>query len=103
MELQVVLTPQAETDLFEIWLFIAADNPAAADQLISDLERGWSHLTEFPLSGEARTDLAPGIRRQVMRRYQTLYQIDGQSILLIRVLAPKGKPIDPNEKVAARD
>ncbi|MBO6674095.1 MAG: type II toxin-antitoxin system RelE/ParE family toxin [Rhizobiales bacterium] len=94
MPLRLLLTPQAEEDLFEIWLFIAADNPAAADQLIADVEKGWSHLAEFPLSGEARTDLAPGIRRQVTRRHQTLYKIEDDAILIMRVLAPKGKPVD---------
>jgi plasmid stabilization system protein ParE len=27
-------TPQAVTDLFDIWSFIAEDNPAAADRVV---------------------------------------------------------------------
>jgi len=31
--------PQAEADIDEIWEYIAADNPAAADRVTADIEK----------------------------------------------------------------
>ena len=89
MALAIRLSPQAEEDLLTIWVYIAADNVTAADKLILDLESGWEHLAEFPLSGEARTDIHPDIRHQVKRGYVTLYQVEADAIIIVRVIAPK--------------
>jgi toxin ParE1/3/4 len=35
----IIRTAQAEEDLIEIWLYIAQDNPVAADDLLDDIER----------------------------------------------------------------
>lgn len=99
MRFDIQLTPKAEDDLLQVWLFVAHENPKAADKLLADIERAdiasrWRRLSQFPMSGEARTDLQPAIRRQVTRQYQTLYQIDAETIIIVRVLAPKGRPID---------
>jgi toxin ParE1/3/4 len=36
---EILKTPQAETDLLEIWLYIAQDNPAAADRFLEKLSK----------------------------------------------------------------
>jgi plasmid stabilization system protein ParE len=51
------LTPAAEDDLFEIWAFIASDNPTAADRLESELFRACQRLAEKPDLGHFRRDL----------------------------------------------
>jgi plasmid stabilization system protein ParE len=34
---QLVFTPSAEADIFEIWAYIAEDNPEAADEIEANL------------------------------------------------------------------
>ena len=50
-------TPQAITDLFDIWSFIADDNPAAADRVEEAVFKACDFLADSPLAGRIRTDL----------------------------------------------
>ncbi len=52
-------TARAEDDLVEIWLYIAADNPDAADRLLEEIDRKCLLLAANPLLGRARPDIAP--------------------------------------------
>lgn len=55
-------TPLAEQDLEEIWLFVAQDDPAAADRLLDVLGNTMVLLADNPLMGRARPDIAPELR-----------------------------------------
>ena len=56
--------PEAESDLDEIWLYIAQDNPHNADRFLDRLqERCWA-LADFPQMGTSRDDLKAGLRCQ---------------------------------------
>jgi len=55
-------TRRAEDDLIDIWTFIAAHNPRAADQVLDDLDGRSCLLAEFPEIGQARPDIAEGLR-----------------------------------------
>jgi len=49
--------PEAESDLDEIWWYIAQDNPDKADRFLDRLqERCWA-LADFPQMGTSRDDL----------------------------------------------
>ena len=63
---QVRYTRQARADLIDIWLYIAADNQAAADRCLDDLEARCSRLATFPELGPERPDIAPGARMLVI-------------------------------------
>jgi toxin ParE1/3/4 len=54
--------PLAETDLEEIWWYIAQDNPNAADRLLDKVEEVCQTLARFPKMGTNREDLLPGLR-----------------------------------------
>jgi toxin ParE1/3/4 len=54
---------QAEIDLEEIWLFIAADNIAAADRLLDRIGSIFEMLAENPLAGRLRPELASAASR----------------------------------------
>ena len=41
-------TPQAVADLFEIWTFIAQDNPTAADRVEEAVYRACNFLADSP-------------------------------------------------------
>lgn len=66
-------TSEAEEDLIDIWLYIAQDNPVAADQLLDDLDDKCFLLAENPLLGPARPDIAPELRYFPVGNYLILY------------------------------
>lgn len=55
-------TAQAEEDLIEIWVYIAQDNPAAADRLLDDIDAKCLLLARNPRLGTIRPDIAPELR-----------------------------------------
>jgi toxin ParE1/3/4 len=56
---QVVKRPQAETDLDDIWWYIAQDNPDAADRFLDKIEERCQTLAQFPNIGLSRDELLP--------------------------------------------
>ncbi len=60
--LAVVRTRQAEEDLFEIWRYISADNPGAADRQLDLFNEKCCLLATSPLLGVACPELADSLR-----------------------------------------
>ncbi len=52
-------TPRAKNDLFEIWNYIAQDNPEAADRVGHAIVLACDLVANSPLAGRLREDLAP--------------------------------------------
>lgn len=84
------LTPAAEDDLFEIWSFIANDNPTAADKLESDFFNAFKKLADKPDLGHFRRDLTDKPVRffPVRGTYLVVYDPDpaSQPLVIIRLL-----------------
>lgn len=59
---RVNLSPAARQDLLEIWLYIADDSVLAADNVIDQIDDKCHDLAEYPLSGEAESDLGKDLR-----------------------------------------
>lgn len=59
---QVTRRPLAETDIREIWDYIAADSLAAADRWVDHLDEQFRVLATQPMMGRARDELAPRVR-----------------------------------------
>ena len=55
-------TASAEADLLDLWLYIAEDNPLAADNSVDSIYRSAQQLAEQPMMGRARPELAAGLR-----------------------------------------
>lgn len=89
--LPIVRTDRADEDLIEIWTYIAAYSPDAADRVVDAIERRWLQLENHPSSGRSRDDIAPGIRNLVAGQYLILYRISASSVEIIRVLHGKRK------------
>jgi len=68
-------TAQAEEDLIVVWLYIAQDNPPAADHLLDTFEEKGRLLAENPELGQARPDIAEDLRYLPVGRYLMLYRI----------------------------
>ncbi len=81
-----IRTARAEEDLIEIWLYIAGDNPGAADKLLDRIEATFGLLAENPVLGPARPDLAPMLRYLVVRNYLILYRQIDDGVEIVRVV-----------------
>ena len=81
-----IRTARAEEDLIELWLYIAQDNPPAADKLLDSIERAFSRLADYPQLGPARPDLAAELRYFVVGSHLILYREITEGIEIVRVL-----------------
>ena len=80
------LTEQAQTDILEIWCYIARDSPAAADRMVDRFTATYQRLAENPALGVAQDQYRPGLRCFRVGSYLIFYQPTDAGILVIRVL-----------------
>lgn len=80
------LTPEAREDLDEIWLYIAADNPNAADGFLDTLYERFVLLAGQPLLGRARPELALHLRSFAVGNYVIFYRPMADGVEIARVL-----------------
>lgn len=79
-------TAQAAENLIDIWLYIANDNPTAADKMLSRFESVFGTLTQQPEFGAARPDIAPELRHFPVGNYLVLYRIVENGVEIVRVV-----------------
>ncbi len=83
---RVLKRPQAETDLDEIWLYIAQDNPDNADAFLDKIEECCQALAQFPFIGTNRDELMSGLRSLSVGNYLIFYLPIEDGIDVVRVL-----------------
>ena len=83
---RILKTAVAEADLDDIWLYIAQDNPSAADGLLDKIGASAANFAKQPLSGRARDDLLEDLRRFPVDAYIVFYQPLPDGINIVRVL-----------------
>ncbi len=84
---RIRFTNSAETDLLELWLNIAEENPAAADESLDSIQATVALLGGQPEMGRARPELADGLRSFPTRTpYIIFYLPDDDGLLIVRVL-----------------
>lgn len=83
---QVTRRPLAETDILEIWDYIADDSLAAADRWMDHLDEQFRVLAAQPMMGRVRNELAPGVRSFPFGRYVVFYVPLDDGIDVVRVL-----------------
>jgi toxin ParE1/3/4 len=76
----------AAADLAEIWAFIGADSPAAADAFVQQITGKFEPLRQFPELGAVREQLAPGLRALPYRDYVIYYLAEPDALVIVRVL-----------------
>jgi toxin ParE1/3/4 len=84
---RVLRSSIAETDLLDIWLFIAADNPGAADRTLDRIDDACAQLARSPRIGIARPELGANVRSFPVGRYIIFYRPVPRGIEIIRVLS----------------
>ena len=83
---QFRLTPEADDDLANIWLFIAQDDFDAADRVASEIISKFDLLAENPRLGRERPEFAPELRSFAVHKYIVFYRPGPNGIEVVRVL-----------------
>jgi toxin ParE1/3/4 len=83
---EVRRTRRAEADLVDIWIYIAADSPAAAERVIRRLEAAEGRLAQFPEMAPLREELLPGVRAWAVGEYLIFYRVDPDAVEILRIL-----------------
>ncbi len=83
---QYRVSDAARSDLDEIWLYIAQDNPDAADKYIRAIVSRFSTLPSMPLMGRERSELSPRLRSFVVGRHIIFYRPLDNGVEIARVL-----------------
>lgn len=79
-------TAQSEEDMIEIWLYIAKDNPTAADRVLDDMEQCFVMLADNPQMGRYRPDIAPELRYFISGKYLILYRTVNDGVQIVRII-----------------
>ena len=85
----VDITPSAETDIAEIWDYIAQDSPANADALVLALEEQIASLEKFPERCSRIPEneiLGTSYRHLIHGSYRTIFRIAGPRVVVLRVI-----------------
>ncbi len=83
---ELIISPEAESDLLEIWFYIAQDSPVNADRFLDKLEEKALKLCEFSEIGLDRPELAEGLQSFPVDHYLLYYRPTSAGIELARVL-----------------
>ena len=79
-------SPQAIADVDEIWFHIASDNEEAATRTITRIAEATGRLADFPSSASPRPELGDGIRSLPVGAYRVLHRVEGDHVLIVRVI-----------------
>lgn len=86
MKGKILFTNLAESDLAEIWCFIAEDSEDAADRFLETIQAKAIIVASNPEIGRLRPELAPSIRSFPVEPYVLFYETVADGILIVRVL-----------------
>lgn len=78
--------PEAESDLDEIWWYIAQDSPHNADRLLDRIQERCLALADYPQMGTSRDELKAGLRSQPVGNYLIFYFPLEDGVDIVRVL-----------------
>ncbi len=78
--------PEAESDLEEIWWYIAQDSPDNADRFLDRIQESCLALADFPKLGVSREELKTDLRSQPVGNYLIFYFPLQDGIDIVRIL-----------------
>jgi toxin ParE1/3/4 len=80
------LTPQAEADLEEIADYIAQNSLERAVLFIQEIRQHCGQIADGPKRYASRPELGESVRMCVHGSYLILFELDGNDVLVVRVL-----------------
>jgi toxin ParE1/3/4 len=86
---RVKIARQAETDLAEIWTYIATDSVDNANQFILKLERRMKTLGSSPRRCPLISKnelLGTQYRHLLVRKYRTVFRISDDTVYILRII-----------------
>ena len=85
--LPIILSPEADRDLLEIWERLSqAISAAIADKQLREIERLCLAISDWPEYGRSREDVRKGLRSVPVGRYVVFYRPTNDAVELVRVL-----------------
>ncbi len=81
------LSARARTDLEEIWVYIAQDNPGSADRFVDRILQACRKLAQAPRIGRPRDELASGLRSLPFEKYVIFYRVAASGVEIVRILS----------------
>lgn len=82
----VKISAFAESDLREIWAYVAENNPSAADKLLKELLQKIRLLADNPELGKERSEIVVNLRSLPVRKYIVFYSLNEDAVEIYRVL-----------------
>ena len=83
---RVTLRPEAESDILEVWDYIADDSVSEADRWIERLNEKLALWASQPMMGRLREELARNLRSMPFGRYVIFFVPLDDGLDVIRVL-----------------
>ena len=83
---RLLIRPEAEIDLDEIWWYIAQDSPNQADRFLERIQEVCLSLADFPNMGGCRDELKAGLRSHPVGNYLVFYFPLENGVDIVRVL-----------------
>ncbi|MFK5893321.1 MAG: type II toxin-antitoxin system RelE/ParE family toxin [Pseudomonadota bacterium] len=83
---ELIISPEANQDLLDIWLYIAEDSTINADHFLDKLHIKAINLSKFTEMGIGRPELAKDLKSFPVDRYMLYYKVVTTGIELVRVL-----------------
>lgn len=84
--LELIVSPEADDDLIEIWLHIATDRDTeTADRVLDSFHQKFLMLLTTPEIGRAREELAPYLRSILEGNHMIFYRPIMNSVEIVRV------------------
>ena len=82
------LSPRAQADIDEIAYYVAVESGSleTADRFLESIYSRFLMLGEYPQAGRRRDDLRPGVRSFPSGQYIVLYRVEGNDVLIQRVV-----------------
>jgi len=92
MPLKITKRPLAEEDIIDHWIYIAKDNPIAADAVCDAIEETFQNLAEMPLMGTTHVTNKSELSSVRMfpvsgfKNYLILYIPSDETLEIVRVI-----------------
>ncbi|MDQ8188546.1 type II toxin-antitoxin system RelE/ParE family toxin [Pelagicoccus sp. SDUM812002] len=86
MARDLYISEEAESDLDDIWDYIAKDSPLKADRFLEQLYRKCISISELDGIGRRRDELADGLLSIPHKKYIIFFVRDASQVNIVRIL-----------------